>query len=622
MNISRKFPIGSEIIKGRGVHFRVWAPDHKRVDLILENVEKKPLTYAMKPEKGGYFSLLVKEATEGTLYRYSLSNAKKGLPDPASKFQPEGSLGPSCVISSYYPWKDKGWRGVEVQGHVAYELHIGTFTLSGTFEAATKELERLAQLGITLIEIMPINGFPGRFGWGYDGVNLFSPFPLYGTPNDVKAFVDAAHHLGIGVILDVVYNHLGPEDNTIIQFAKDYLNKKHVTDWGQSINFDTPQSREFFLTNARYWIEEFHFDGLRVDATTCLFSSTPMHILEELTRVIKKAGGKRKTIAIAENESQDMRLIRSYEEGGYGFDMVWNDDFHHSAFVRLTGRKEAYYTDYSGSPQEFISSLKYGFLYQGQYYSWQKKNRGTSNLHAPAWAFMIFLENHDQVANSGLSIRLHQKSDPGNYRAMICLFLLSPNTPLIFQGQEFNSGQSFFYFSDHKPSIASLVRKGRKQELSQFSHLATKEARQLMPDPSHSLTFMQSKLKREDLKSGHKIYALFSDLIKLRKNDPVFKTMQINKIDGAVLGTDCFLIRYFNRDHGDRVLLINFGSDQVFTSCAEPLLSAGSDQNFEILLSTEFTKYGGGGTPSIETPVWKILGHSALVLKSARSGLL
>lgn len=614
MPFSRKYPVGPELIPGKGVHFRVWAPEHRSVELVLVD-EEQPIFHKMKREKEGYFSLLVKGLEEGALYHYRLSS-KNWHPDPASHYQPQGPSGPSCVVNHEYPWKHKKWKGIDVYGHVAYELHIGTFTKQGTYAAATKELHRLADLGITLIEMMPLNEFPGHFGWSYDGVNLFAPYHLYGTPKELKTLIDTAHGLGMGIVLDVVYNHFGPEDNHILEFTEQYLNRSKTTDWGDPVNFDSPQVREFFLTNAKYWIDEYCFDGLRIDATPWFFCTTEVHILAELTQTIKKAGGKRKTIAIGENEPQESKLLRPIKEGGYGFDMLWNDDFHHTANVRLTGKREAYYTDYLGSPQEFISSLKYGFLYQGQHYVWQKKPRGTPDLNIPPHALMIFLENHDQIANTGQGLRLHKKSDPGNYRAMTALFLLSPNTPLIFQGQEFNSLQPFHYFADHSPHLSQLIRKGRKEELSQFPRLATREIQKILPDPADPLTFTESKLESADIEQGQPIYNLFKDLIELRKTDPVFRKMQHIKIDGSVLGTDSFLIRYFGEEDGDRVLLINFGPDQHFAPGPEPLIVPGQNKVFEVLWSSESIAYGGEGTPPINIPTWKILGHSAIVLKT------
>ncbi|MFA6916908.1 MAG: malto-oligosyltrehalose trehalohydrolase [Parachlamydiales bacterium] len=619
MTVKRKYPIGAEIFP-EGVHFRVWAPDHKKVDLVIEKPEAEPIYLPMEKEKKGYFYLLTDLAAEGTYYRFRLSDSQTFFSDPASRCQPQGPHGFSCVVNPHYHWTDNEWKGVAPQGHIVYELHIGTFTQEGTFAAATKELTSLANLGITLVEVLPLNDFPGHFGWGYDGVNLFAPSHQYGTPKDLKNFINRAHQLGIGVVLDVVYNHLGPEGNQMISFAKEYLSDKFSTDWGKAINFDSQESRNYFLTNAEYWIQEYHFDGLRVDATPWFFCSTPVHILQDLTRVVKKAGGKRKTITIGENEPQDTRLLKPYEEGGYGFDMLWNDDFHHSAVVRLTGKREAYYTDYLGSPQEFISSLKYGFLYQGQYYDWQKKPRGTPNLKIPRHSMVIFLENHDQVANSGYGLRLHQKADPGIYKALSTLLLLSPNTPLIFQGQEFNSSQPFYYFADHAPDISPLVKTGRKNDLAQFPRLGTSEIRKVLPDPGNPLTFTKSKLNHNEKDNDPKILNLYKDLIQLRKKDPIFSIMQNLSIDGAVLGTDAFLIRYFGEEKGDRVLIINFGADLYLNPSPEPLLVPGLEQEFEVLWSSESLCYGGEGTPPINIPYWKILGHSAIVLATKPIG--
>lgn len=616
MSYTRKFPIGAELISKKGVHFRVWCPNHKKVELVLENTEEPPLYFKMKKERNNYFSYFSHEAKEGSLYRFRLSDSKKLYSDPASRFQPKGPFGPSQVVSMSYSWGDKLWKGLDAQGHVAYEMHIGTFTEEGTFKAAEDKLPYLADLGITFIEILPINEFPGHFGWGYDGVNLFAPTHLYGAPNDVKSFVNKAHALKIGVVLDVVYNHLGPEGNFMTAFANEYLSETYSTNWGKAINYDNPESKEFFLTNAKYWIDEYHFDGLRIDATPWFFCSSKKHILTELTDVIKKAGGKRKTIAIGENEPQDTKLLRPYKKGGYGFDMLWNDDFHHSACVRLSGKREAYYTDYLGSPQEFISLIKYGFLYQGQYYAWQKKKRGTPDLTIPFHSMMIFLENHDQLANSGTGLRLHKKAEVGNYKAMVAFFLLSPNTPLIFQGQEFNADNPFFYFADHSADLSPLIRQGRRKELAQFPRLATFEGKRHLQDPENPLTFIRSKLNFKDFDKNKHIFTFFQDLIKLRKNDPVFAKMQNIKIDGAVLGSDSFVIRYFGEKDGDRLLIINFGPDYYFNPCPEPLLVPPADKKFEILWSSESLKYGGDGTPPLDIPYKKILAHSTIVLKS------
>lgn len=609
--MKRQYPIGAEYSKN-GTSFRVWAPEHKKVSLIFEGSQRQ---INLTKEGKGYFKAFVDNVKPDTLYYFKLGNEEKLFPDPASRYQPFGVDGASAVIDSSFPWTDADWMGNDLDGQIIYEMHIGTFTKEGTFRAAKEKLKDLAELGITLIEIMPINEFPGHFGWGYDGIYLFSPYHLYGSPNDVKSFINQAHKLGIGVILDVVYNHFGPEGNYFSKFSPDYFNPHEYTEWGDAINFDHPSSREYFTTNARYWIEEYHFEGLRIDATPWLYSKTKPHILAELAQVVHKANPKKKKIIIGECETQDVKLLQSKKIGGYQYDALWNDDFHHSACVRLKGKREAYYTDYLGSPQEFISAFKYGFLYQGQYYSWQKKERGKFDLTLPHSTMIVFLESHDQVANTGSGERIYQHCDYSNFKALTCLLLLGPNTPMIFQGQEYGSTSPFHYFADHNEHLNELIHKGRQEFLSQFPTLATKEAHKKLHKPFDPLTFTTCKLDHNEKEKNIEHYALYKDLIELRKTDDVFKSMKSIKIDGAVLGTDAFLIRYFGRDLGDRLIIVNFGPDLTYNPAPEPLIVAGENLQWEIIWSSESSIYGGLGTPPINNPYWKIPGHSAIVLK-------
>ena len=452
-----------------GVHFRVWALQPQRVEVVLEGgpghaPEAAPVVVALEPEGSGYFSGLVAEAGAGTRYRYRLDGEAALYADPASRFQPDGPHGPSQVVDpDAFQWHDQDWRGVPLEGQVLYELHLGTFTPEGTWEAASRELPALADLGVTVLEIMPIADFPGRFGWGYDGVNLFAPTRLYGTPDDCRRFIDQAHALGLGVILDVVYNHLGPDGNVLPHFSPAYFSDRYTTDWGPALNYDGAHAgpvREYFLANAGYWIAEFHFDGLRLDATQNIYDTSADHILAAIARRVRQAARGRATLLVNENEPQHTQLIRPPAQGGYGLDMLWNDDFHHSAMVAMTGRNEAYYTDYLGTPQEFISACKYGYLYQGQYYTWQQQRRGTPALDLPPAAFVTFLQNHDQIANSGLGLRCHALTSPGLYKALTALLLLGPGTPMLFQGQEFAASSPFFYFADFAGDLARLTRRG------------------------------------------------------------------------------------------------------------------------------------------------------------------
>ncbi|MDQ6808956.1 MAG: alpha-amylase family glycosyl hydrolase, partial [Verrucomicrobiota bacterium] len=371
---SRRYPIGAELSAKDETDFRVWAPEAKSVEVAIERESdpKARSCFTLTAEKDGYFSGAARVG-EGTLYRFRLNHANDLHPDPASRFQPHGPHGPSLVIDpNRYQWTDQAWKGVRLKGQVIYELHVGTFTREGTWHAAMGELAELARVGVTLIEMMPIAEFPGRFGWGYDGVDLFAPVHLYGEPDDLRRFIDAAHAVAIGVILDVVYNHLGPEGNYLRVFARDYFTDRYETEWGDPLNFDGPNCepvREFVTANAAYWIDEFHFDGLRLDATQSIFDQSQPRIVTVIASAARRAAKGRAIILIAENEPQDATLVRDQKNGGDGLDGIWNDDFHHSATVALTGRREAYYTDYQGSPQEFISAAKYGFLFQGQYYA-------------------------------------------------------------------------------------------------------------------------------------------------------------------------------------------------------------------------------------------------------------
>ncbi|TAK62214.1 alpha-amylase family glycosyl hydrolase, partial [Methylobacter sp.] len=444
---ARRFPVGVERVLEKGMHFRVWAPEKKTVKLVMnpkgEDIDPLhwPIEVELQSEGNGYFSVAIQDVSVGTLYRYLLDDDPQPYPDPASRFQPQGPHGSSQVIDALtFGWTDAAWPGIEVQGQVIYEMHIGTFTHEGSWTAAAKELPELAALGVTVLQIMPVADFPGRFGWGYDGVNLFAPTRLYGTPDDFRFFVNQAHGVGLGVILDVVFNHLGPDGNYLWKFSSDYFSIRYQCEWGDPLNFDGPNSsavREYVLANTAYWIKEFHLDGLRIDATQQIFDSSAENIIAAIAQTVRTAGAPRRTFVIGENEPQDAKLFLSPEQGGFGIDALWNDDFHHTAMVAMTGRADAYYSDYRGTAQEFVSTLKRGFLYQGQWYSWQNNTRGTPGLDMSPAKFINFIQNHDQLANSGSGKRVHLLTSPNRYRALTALFLLAPQTPMLFQGQEF-----------------------------------------------------------------------------------------------------------------------------------------------------------------------------------------
>jgi maltooligosyltrehalose trehalohydrolase len=502
-------------------------------------------------------------------------------------------------------------------------MHIGTFTKEGTWRAAAQQLEELARIGITVIEMMPVADFPGQFGWGYDGVNLFAPCHLYGTPDDLRAFIDRAHSLHMGVILDVVYNHFGPDGNYLGMFSDDYLVREKENEWGNAINFDGPNSqpvREFFITNGRYWIEEFHFDGFRFDATHAIPDESTEYIIGAVGRAARESAGARSIILVAENDLQEAKMARPFSEGGDDLDGVWNDDFHHSAVVALTGRNQAYFADYSGAPQEFISAAKHGFLYQGQALSWRKALRGTPALGIAPDVFVCFLENHDQIANTGSGQRLRFLTSPGRCRAMTALLLLGPWTPLLFQGEEFGASSPFMFFADlGDASVRDAIRKGRAEWLAPFLSLSKEEALKSLPAPDDPQVFAQCKLDFSEREKNRQLYDLHIDLLKLRREDSRFSQQNCGDIDGAVLGPASFALRYFSKDNDDRLLMVNFGPSQVIKPASEPLLAAPSGYGWEPLWTSDSPRYGGTGAVAIANKEqWLLPAESTVALKPVR----
>ncbi|MEO8724706.1 MAG: malto-oligosyltrehalose trehalohydrolase [Acidobacteriaceae bacterium] len=624
---ARKLPVGAEVssISSGGAHFRVWAPKRKRVEIVRVDADgplhqqKVQAGSPLQSEGNGYFSGDVAEMRPGSRYAYAL-DGEAMYPDPASRFQPFGPHGASEIIApEAFRWNDNDalWRGVSLRGQVIYELHIGTFTPEGTYQSAIAKLQHLKELGVSVIEVMPVADFPGNFGWGYDGVNLFAPTRLYGRPDDFRAFVQAAHDIGLAVILDVVYNHLGPSGNYLGQFSDDYLTDKHCTDWGSAINFDGENSRpvrELYVANAAYWIREFHLDGLRLDATQAIFDDSATHILKEIQEAVRSAAAGRETIIVAENEDQNASLISEY-----GVDAVWNDDLHHSEMVALTGNRQAYYHDHLGHAQEFISAVKYGYLFQGQQYRWQRKRRGKSVLGTFPDRFVVYLENHDQVANSGRGERLSEITSPARLRAMTAFTLLAPGTPMLFQGQEWASSNPFLYFADHDKDLAELVRNGRQDFLKQFPALATSAMRRCLSDPESPETFARCKLEWSEIEqTKHRRWLRFHhDLLQMRRTDPAFVMQGYGKVDGAVLTHHAFVLRYFLPDGRDRLLVVNFGPDLILFHVPEPLLAPILGCRWKLGWSTEDPRYGGCGMthPDTENEFnWSIRAESLAVL--------
>jgi maltooligosyltrehalose trehalohydrolase len=649
----RRFPIGAEVLSDGGVSFRVWAPKRQSVQVVLspDPGDRKPTiiveldreapsrtasvgrnggqlgsadSVGHAAGEGGYFSGIVREAADGMCFGFLLDGDSRPLPDPASRFQPSGPDGLSRIVNHRgFTWSDADWKGITIEGQVLYELHVGTLTPEGTWSAATARLEEIAAAGMTVIEVMPVADFLGAFGWGYDGVCLFAPTRLYGEPDDFRRFVDRAHALGLGVILDVVYNHFGLVGCTIAEFTDDYFSRRHTNEWGSPVNFDAENCgpvREFFMTNVQYWIEEFHLDGFRFDATQSIFDDTEPHILTELQQAARKAAGDRAIILLAENEPQDVRLVKPVETGGHGLDAMCNDDFHHTARVRLTGLAEAYYEDFAGSMEELRSAVRGGFLYQGQFSQHQNQRRGTPARGLPATAFIHFLQNHDQVANSGTGLRIHQLTSPGRLRAMTALWLLSPQTPMFFQGQEFCASTPFFYFADFSGKDGEAVAQGRINFLSQFPSLNSDEVRQALADPADPSTFKRSKLDWSQRETHRQGYELHKDLLALRREDPIFRRQRADQIEAAALETECLALRYFDDIDGegsDRLVIVNFGRQFCYWPAPSPLLAPPRHRQWELLWTSDQVRYGSSSTPAVETEKgWQIPAEAAVVLRA------
>ena len=614
----RRLPIGVELNPDGGAHARVWAPKRKQVDLVIYDRDQVVETIALAAEAEGYFSGAIAKASAGTRYKFRLDGGD-AFPDPASRFQPAGPHGPSEIVDpARYAWTDGSWKGITIEGQVISEIHIGTFTPEGTYRAAIERLDHLVDVGITVIEIMPLNEFAGSFGWGYDGVNWYAPSHLYGTPDDLRALIDAAHSRGLAVILDAVYNHLGPDGNYLMQFS-DTVMSKQTTDWGDAINYDGDGSagvRELAIQNAGYWISEFHFDGLRLDATQNVYDESDRHLLAEIATRAREAAGDRSIILVGENEPQDSRLVTEY-----GLDALWNDDFHHSATVAISGNNEAYLSGYRGAPQELVSSVKYGFLYQGQHFAWQKGRRGQPALRLPPKHFVSFLESHDQVANLARSMRMHQLSSPGICRALKGLLLLSPQTPMLFQGEEFGSTSPFPFFAGHSGDLAKAVHTGRADFVAQFPSMKEAGLRSV-PDPADPKTMEMARLDWSQRDRNTESLTLHRDLLRLRRDDPVISRqggVTDGSLDGAVIASQAFVIRYFSDEHGDRLLVVNLGIGLDLAPAPEPLMAPPYGKRWAMLWSSESVEYGGYGTPRLddESRGWRIP-PQATVLLAAR----
>jgi maltooligosyltrehalose trehalohydrolase len=621
-------PVGADVVGEGEVRFRTWAPGKQRVEVVLEEEPGRgERAVELSREAGGFWSAQARGAGPGTRYRYRLDGEDTLCPDPWARALPEGPFGPSEVIDpTRFAWTDAGWQGRPLREAVLYELHVGTYTPDGTWAAAMAHLPALARTGITVIELMPVASFAGAFGWGYDGVAWFAPYHGYGAPDDLRRFVDRAHDLGLAVILDVVYNHFGPDGSWVPRFAPELFSTRHDTDWGAAPDFDGPHSgpvREIVAANARHWIEEYHFDGLRLDATQDLHDEGEgEHIVARITRAVREGAPSRATLVIAENERQEAHLVappdeRVHGRAGAGLDALWNDDFHHAARVALTGRDEAYYGDYQGTAQELASTLRHGFLFQGQRYAWQSRRRGSPALGLDPGVFVTYLQNHDQVANSLDGRRLHQLTSPARHRAMLTLLLLGPGTPLLFQGEELLADAPFLYFADHQPELASAVRRGREVFLAQFPSLALPGSRARLPDPGARATFERCRIDHGARARHAPHVAMVERLLALRRGERAISGEARRGHDAAALSEPGALVLRYLGEQGadDRLVVLNLGPTRRLASIPEPLVAPPSGMRWREVFASEDPAWGGRGCPPVECDEgWELTAECAVLL--------
>ena len=497
-------PFGAACLDDGSVRFRIWAPRSRQVEV---SVTKKKKVLSLSPQAAepegteGWFELITREAAPGSCYQFLIDGQHK-VPDPASRFQPEDVHGPSQVIDpASFAWQDDQWLGRPWEEAVIYELHVGTFTRQGTFAAAEEKLDYLAKLGVTAVELMPVADFPGARNWGYDGVLPYAPDSTYGRPEDLKHFIQAAHAQGLMVLLDVVYNHLGPQGNYFGVYAPQFFTDRYHTPWGQAINYDGPGSRvvrDFFIHNALYWLEEYNFDGLRLDAVHAIFDRSNPDILTELVQCVRQQFGPGRLIhLVLENDNNAAHYLDRDEKGRARlYDAQWNDDIHHAFHVLITGETDGYYCDYAEHPLCHLGrSLAGGFSYQGQASAHREgAHRGESSRHLPPTAFVSFLQNHDQVGNRAFGDRMAQFAEPRALHAALAVLLLAPSPPLLFMGEEFGADTPFLFFCNFGPDLAGKVTEGRRNEFARFAKFRSPEMRAPIPDPGLEDTFLRSKL--------------------------------------------------------------------------------------------------------------------------------
>lgn len=545
---------------------------------MLRSQEGRSWSFPLQREPAGYFAGTTTAARPGDRYRYLVAG-KGEFPDPWSRFNPEGVHGFAAITDPHaFPWTDSDWRGVPLADAIIYELHIGTFTPEGTFAAATDKLIELQQLGITVVELMPLADFPGNRNWGYDGVSWFAPARCYGSPDDLRRFVNTAHQLGIAVLLDAVYNHLGPDGNYFGLYTHQLFTHRHHTPWGDAINFDGPGSaavRPLVIASAQLWIGDYHFDGLRLDATHAILDDGPRHFLQELTEAVRAAAPGRTVLVIAEDERNEANLLRPRAVGGFGLDGVWADDFHHIVRRKLAGDDEGYYRDYAGSGAELAATLRQGWFYTGQLSANRGHPRGTDPTGVPPERFVICIQNHDQIGNRAFGERLHHQIDLHLWQAASVLLLGAPQTPLLFMGQEWAASTPFRFFTEHNPQLGKAVTEGRRREFGHFRAFADPAVRATIPDPQAIETFRSSQLRWDEREQEPhaRCWKLYQELLHWRRHSPGLRA--------ARRGGSFTVVEL-----GEQAWMIDYGSDRVMVTFAAGEIPV-SLEGYHIVVSSE-----------------------------------
>jgi maltooligosyltrehalose trehalohydrolase len=590
---NRVFSQGAELTES-GVCFRTWVTGKKNVSVVIygEN-EKVVRELRLSQEPTGYYSVTDPASSAGTLYRYRLDG--NVFPDLASRFQPQGVHGPSQVVDArHFRWTDLEWKAPALRELVIYELHVGTFTPEGTFEAIILRLDHFKKVGVNTIELMPVADFAGGRNWGYDGVSIYAPSRAYGEPDGLRALVNAAHAAGIAVILDVVYNHLGPDGNYMGAYSEDYFNAAHDTPWGAAFNLDKPDAgpvRNLFVENPVYWVSEFHIDGFRLDATQAIPDDSPKHLVQEIAERAQALGA----FVICEDPRNERKLVLPRDQGGYGCDAVWSDDFHHVTRVQMTKEHEGYMGYFKGTMEELVKTIREGWLYTGEL---QKDGirRGTPGADIEPEHFVHCTSNHDQVGNRAYGDRVNKIIPAAAYRAVSALLLTGPYTPMLFMGQEWAASTPFLYFTDHHDELGRGVTEGRRKEFADFSDFRDPKKRARIPDPQALTTFTNSKLNWSELEQSlhAETLRLYSDFLRFRRSK--LKERSRGRWLVAQVSRRAIALRYQRPKEGNILILAQLLANKTVVEATNELLRPEQGRTWRLEMSSNEPIYGGEGT--------------------------